>query len=96
MMKPVREEFTLIHGETFTNEKGREFDAFGVCYDLNKHSNAVGVTPTGLSLYINNTDYAVVDVDIHCENENEKDAISEDFEDALKTVNVKLVEFPLK
>ena len=92
--RSLKKEFTLIHSDAFFTDTGRKFNTFGVCWDYNKHSNSTGrgEKVTGMSLYINNTDYAVIDVDIKVEDETIKDNISEDFEDALKTVNVKLVE----
>ena len=59
-----KEQFTLVSGG-FTTQEGRVYEsAFGDCYDYLKHSNKKGKKITGHSLYLNASQYAVIDVDV--------------------------------
>ena len=64
-MEAIKSNFTLVEDGKWKNKDGRDYDGpFGVCYDYLKHSNSVGRVPTGFSLYVNRSQYAIVDVDI--------------------------------
>ena len=74
-MTNVEAEFTLINKDGFTNDDGRHFEPFGDCYDYNKHCNSRGKKITGRGIYLNCSQYAVIDVDFHIANEEQKKQI---------------------
>ena len=90
LMNELKSEFTLINNDSFSTDNGRIMEAFGDCYDHKKHSNGRGNILTGHTLYVNCSQYAIVDVDIHVP-EVEAIETRELFCAALEDVHVKIV-----
>ena len=89
-MEALKSNFTLVDEGEWKNKDGRPFSGpFGTCYDYNKNCNASGREVTGYGMYVNRSQYAIVDVDIHCDQPEE---VSELFIDAVYDLKVKIVQ----
>ena len=91
-LEKLKAEFTLLTADGFNDKTSGKFTKpFGLCYDYNKDSNRAGSRVTGFALYTNVTNYAIIDVDLKKDGAT-KAKYREQFLDALKSFNVKIVQ----
>ena len=78
----LKKVFTRVDNET---------DAFGFCRKFHNHANDKKGKITGIALFLNHSEYCVIDVDIHTNDEKLKDEIKTDYINALSSLNVQFV-----